>query len=85
MLFLFLDFLILQFVNYSVYILYSEKLDRFYIGTTDDVDRRISEHNTGHYEDSFTSKGQPWKLILVIDTLTSAQAYSIEAHIKKMK
>jgi hypothetical protein len=49
-----------QMGNYSVYILFSQKLNRFYVGTTDDVERRLQEHNEGTYKDAFTSKGIPW-------------------------
>ena len=35
---------------YFVYILFSEKLDRYYVGTTGDVERRLFEHNSGFYE-----------------------------------
>jgi putative endonuclease len=47
-------------MNYAVYILFSEKLNRFYVGTTDNLDRHISEHNTGKYDDAFTKNGIPW-------------------------
>lgn len=36
-------------------------------------------------EDTFTYRGKPWSLYLVIDGLHSEQAYRIEQHIKKMK
>ena len=72
-------------MNYSVYILYSSKLDRFYIGTTDDVPNRLIEHNNLYYKDAFTSRGVPWVLYLSIDGLLSEKAYQIERHIKKMK
>ena len=49
---------------YFIYILYSQKLDRYYVGTTDDVDKRLVEHNSGLYSNSFTSKGIPWDLRL---------------------
>jgi putative endonuclease len=70
---------------YSVYILYSFKLNRFYIGTSDDVQRRLLEHNNASFKDAFTSKGIPWILFLTIDGLSSESAYRIERHIKKMK
>ena len=72
-------------MNYSVYILYSTKLDRFYIGTTDDVPKRLIEHNNLQYKDAFTSRGHPWVLYLSIDGLSSEKAYYIERQIKKMK
>ena len=70
---------------FYVYILFSEKLNRFYVGTTDDPDRRLVEHNSGTFDDAFTRKGIPWTLFLIIDGLESNQAYKIEQHIKKMK
>ena len=70
---------------FYVYILFSEKLNRFYVGTTDDPDRRWFEHNSGTFDDAFTRKGIPWTLFLIIDGLESNQAYKIEQHIKKMK
>ena len=55
------------------------------MGTTDDPDRRLFEHNSGTFDDAFTRKGIPWTLFLIIDGLESNQAYKIEQHIKKMK
>ena len=46
---------------YTLYILYSEPFDRFYVGYTNDLDRRISEHN--RKKGKFTDAGIPWKLV----------------------
>ncbi|ANE52537.1 GIY-YIG nuclease family protein [Flavisolibacter tropicus] len=70
---------------YLVYILYSEKLNRFYVGTTDDAERRLLEHNTAHYQDAYTVKGIPWTIYLTIACTNSEQAYKLERFIKKMK
>ncbi|HEX4956938.1 MAG TPA: GIY-YIG nuclease family protein, partial [Lacibacter sp.] len=70
---------------YYVYIIWSQKLKRFYIGTTDHVIKRLEQHNTVVYDDSFTSKGIPWTLFLVINCSSSKQAYAVEKHIKQMK
>jgi putative endonuclease len=70
---------------YSVYVIYSAKLNRYYIGTTNNVERRLEEHNTGIYKNSFTGRGVPWELYLVIEDLESKQAYAIEAYLKRMK
>ena len=72
-------------MQYFVYILFSESLNRFYIGTTDDVNKRLHEHNTGHYDNSFTIKGIPWSLFHVIECMNSKQAFELERFIKKMK
>ena len=44
-----------------VYILYSPKLKKFYIGVTSDLKERFKQHNNG--QTPFTSKGMPWQLI----------------------
>jgi putative endonuclease len=72
-------------MEFYVYIIYSEKLDRYYVGTTDNPQKRLDQHNSGSFHDAFTRKGIPWSLFLVIDGLESKQAYKIESHIKKMK
>ena len=33
---------------FHVYVLRSEKTGRMYVGSTDDVDRRVTQHNAGH-------------------------------------
>ena|SRR6476620_424019 len=40
---------------FFVYIIYSPGLQRFYTGTTDDVTKRIEEHNSDKYRGSFRS------------------------------
>ena len=68
-----------------VYILYSERLDRYYIGETIDLNNRLNEHNTGFYKNSFTSKTNDWTLFVNIACDDVFQAKKIEKHIKKMK
>ena len=70
---------------FFTYILFSEKLNRFYIGTTDDVEKRLLEHNSVFYSNSFTSKGIPWELKFTYACDSSKQAYDLERFIKKMK
>jgi len=72
-------------LEFCVYIIYSEKLGRYYIGTSDSFEKRLNEHNNAAHPNSFTSKGIPWNKYLVIDGLSSKQAFAIEQHIKKMK
>ena len=43
-----------------LYILYSKKLNKFYIGSTTDLNRRITEHNRG--KEKFTKTGGQWEL-----------------------
>jgi len=47
--------------HYSIYILYSAKSDIYYIGQTENVSKRLAQHND-ILSKSFTSKHQPWIL-----------------------
>jgi putative endonuclease len=70
---------------FYVYILYSEKSDIYYVGSTDEVSRRLVEHNQLS-KDSFTSKHRPWKLRASFPVGDSrGLALTIERHIKKQK
>jgi putative endonuclease len=40
------------------YILYSPKLNKYYVGSTTDIKRRLEEHNRG--KEKFTRTGIPW-------------------------
>ncbi len=46
---------------YYLYILINLKRNKTYVGVTDNVDRRIKNHNEG--KSKYTSKFRPWKLL----------------------
>lgn len=46
---------------YVAYILYSCSLGKYYIGQTNDLDKRLQQHNAGHGK--YTKHGAPWDLI----------------------
>jgi len=65
------------------YILYSAKLNRYYVGACTNLERRMHEHNIGHSK--YTSTGIPW-IIKHIETFeTLAEAKKRELSIKRMK
>ena len=66
-----------------VYILFSKKLNKFYVGSSTDIDRRLTEHNSG--KSKFTSRGMPWLLIYKEDYSTLTEAKKRELQIKKRK
>lgn len=68
---------------YYVYIVYSQKLGKKYIGSTDDIKRRIKQHNSGH--NIFTSRGIPWKLIYYEAFLSKDDAINEERFLKTGK
>ena len=65
------------------YIIFSEKVAKYYTGACIDLDRRLYEHNIGHSK--FTSTGIPWLLKYSKEFDTLQEAKSFEAKIKKMK
>ncbi len=69
------------------YIIYSEKLNKFYIGAThEDVSIRIENHNLCSYgKHRFTATADDWKLFLFIPTNDYAHAIRLEKKIKSMK
>ena len=68
-----------------VYVIYSEKLDRYYVGETHDVALRLSRHNEDYYEDKWSSRGKPWILYLSMSCENRQEAQALEAFIKRMK
>ena len=57
----------LFFMEISCYIIYSRRLDRYYIGYTVDFEERLWQHNSGYYgSGAYTSKAGDWEEYLVI-------------------
>ena len=68
---------------YSLYIIYSEKLDRYYVGFTNNLQRRFSEHN--RLKGKYTDTGIPWRLVYTELFTTKKEARDRELHIKSRK
>jgi putative endonuclease len=66
---------------YVVYVIYSSSLEKYYVGSTDDLDRRLHQHNSG--KGNFTSKGIPWLLVHTVQCISRSQAFKLELKIKK--
>ena len=64
-----------------VYILYSEKRSRYYVGQTADIDKRLKRHNLGIVPSA--KSGAPWELVLQIEVLSRSEALVLERRIKK--
>jgi len=69
--------------KFWVYIIYSCSLDRYYVGYTIDLEKRLAEHNNGI--STFTSKAIDWELKLSINYSSREQAMQKEKEIKKKK
>jgi putative endonuclease len=68
---------------FFVYILYSKKLDRYYVGYTADLGKRLSEHNTG--TSTYTSRASDWELKYQEEFPSREEAHKRELAIKKKK
>src|SRR6266853_4209627 len=71
------------FMGFVVYIIYSQKVDRYYIGYTEDTDNRLIQHNGG--ESVFTAKANDWKIVYKEVFLTRQEAQRRERIIKARK
>jgi putative endonuclease len=66
-----------------VYIIYSEKLDRYYVGYCDDLDWRLDRHNWGWGR--YTKSGIPWRLVYHEAYASKKEAMGRERAIKQKK
>ncbi len=69
--------------NYYTYIIESITNKRWYIGHTNDIDRRLSEHNSGQNK-STKGKG-PWKLIFLRSFDNNLDANRFELRLKRFR
>ncbi|HHE76468.1 MAG TPA: GIY-YIG nuclease family protein [Candidatus Parcubacteria bacterium] len=65
---------------YYVYVLYSKKLNKRYIGYCADLKRRLRYHNSGNSK--FTSKGVPWNLVFYEAFISKKDAVREEKFLK---
>jgi len=70
---------------YFIYILYSPSADKYYVGHTDNPERRFISHNTSN-RITYTSKYRPWKMVALFQCSEErGKALMIERFIKKQK
>ena len=70
-------------MKYYVYILFSESLQKFYIGQTQNLLERIKRHNKGF--ENYTSKGIPWEIKFFKVEESRSDAMKLERKIKNYK
>ena len=68
---------------YYTYILFSEKLNKYYTGSTGNIEDRIKRHNSGR--STYTKNGIPWQIVFLKTFETRAEAVKFEMHIKAQK
>jgi putative endonuclease len=65
---------------FKTYILWSDSLQKFYVGSTNNLEDRLLRHNSGYGK--FTSKGMPWILVWYQDSVDRKEAFNLENKIK---
>ena len=68
---------------FTTYILYSEKIDVYYVVSSSDIRDRLNRLNTGR--STFTKRGIPWIVVYQKIYTTKAEAYQAELYIKSQK
>jgi putative endonuclease len=66
---------------YTVYILYSQKSSRYYVGQTTDITDRFERYNQGRSKS--TKFGIPWSIVLQQEVSSRSEAMILEKKIKK--
>ena len=69
---------------YKVYVLYSLSFHKIYIGQTDDLERRLFEHNDGLLS-IYTKRYKPWEVIYMEEYQTRGEALKREKQLKSQK
>ena len=69
------------------YILFSEKLNKFYVGAThDEIEFRLQKHNKHSYgAHRFTAGTNDWGIYLILEAVDFPHAVRMERKIKAMK
>ena len=64
-------------------IIYSEKINRYYVGVTEDIDWRLERHNLGWGR--YTKRGVPWEVVYYEIFSEKSSALKREKEIKNRK
>jgi putative endonuclease len=65
---------------YFVYILKSKNANKSYVGFTDNVTKRLIEHNSG--KANYTKKYMPWEILAIEEYKTREEAVTREKYLK---
>lgn len=72
-----------ELASYFIYILYSSTHDRYYIGQTSDLDKRLIRHNKGYVRS--TKAYTPWELVYHEEHTSRSESMRRERYLKSLK
>ncbi len=70
-------------MNFFVYIIRSVSYGKLYIGQTQDLEKRISDHNKGR--SNYTKTYKPWYILAYKTFDTRSEAMAAERNLKNLK
>ncbi len=70
-------------MKYFLYILKSKSADKFYVGISQNPNRRLEYHNS--FEKGFTSRYRPWEIVFIHEFNSKTDASKMEKKIKSWK
>jgi len=68
---------------YIVYIIYSQRIDKYYIGFSSNIHDRLCKHNRN--SKGFSSSGKPWTIVYTEVFENKKDAMAREKQLKKWK
>jgi len=68
---------------FYTYIIYSKTINKFYVGSCQDVQERLQDHLNSRSK--YTKTAKDWELKHFETYFSRSEAYQREMHIKKMK
>ncbi|MFS4417554.1 GIY-YIG nuclease family protein [Maribacter sp. 2307ULW6-5] len=68
-----------------LYILYSHKIDKHYVGESPDMVNRLKQHNSHHFKGAFTKTASDWEIVLSFECGNRENALYLEKFVKRMK
>jgi len=68
-----------------LYIIYSKKVDKYYVGESPCAFSRIQLHNKHYFKKNFTKIADDWEIKLLFEAKSKADVLYLEKFIKRMK
>jgi len=68
---------------FYTYVIYSASRDRYYVGSTSNLQERLLKHNANHK--GFTGKAGDWKIVHSEEFASKTEALTREKQIKSWK
>ena len=70
---------------YTVYVIYNETANKFYIGQSNDIEKRIELHNSHLFKGYTASFVGKWKLLYREEYITRSEALVREKQLKSFR